>query len=326
MKRYNLRHIYMNEAPADGADSGAGAPPADNTPPAPAPVDFLSSLDAEYRESLEKQGIKDVNTLVKNWADQRSYIGNSIRVPSAEAGQEDWDKFYNKLQKQAPNLIPRPDKDKPETIQAVLAALGRPESPDGYEQPQVPEGVDFGEERAAAFKQIAHKHGLTKEQFQGVLSEVLQMDAATYQQQAQNVEADKAALKAEWGSAYDERKGQVVKLMELTGAPDGIIEMAKNGAMGADVYKWFHSLSGNFKGEGTQVTTDQGGNGALTPAEANERINEIYANRQHPFFNVSHPDHKNALKRMVDLVAAANPGASKDPNSLRTSRDAKFGG
>lgn len=326
-KLKNLFRLYMKEVNPDGntpPPAPTGEPPKGATPPATPPADFISMIPADYRESLEKQGIKDVESLAKNWADQRSYIGNSIRVPSAEAGQEDWNKFYEKLQKQAPNLIPRPDKDKPETIAAVLAALGRPDQPDGYEPPQVPEGVQFPEERAAAFKQIAHKHGLTKEQFQGVLGEVLGMDAAAHTEQSQKVEADRAALKAEWGAAYDDRKNQVVKLMELTKAPDGIVEMAKSGAMGADAYKWFHSLSASFKGEGMQVAADTGGSSRLTPGEANERINEIYANRDHPFFIVSHPSHKEALNKMVELMAAANPKASKDPNSLRTSFDAKF--
>lgn len=323
MKRNKFFHVYMNEAPADGAPAGGSTPPVD-TPPATPTVDFLSTLDAEHREVLEKQGIKDINGLVKNWADQRSYIGNSIRVPSAEAGQEDWNKFYDKLQKHAPNLIPRPDKDKPETIQAVLAALGRPEEPTGYEVPQAPEDFPIDNDRIEALRKLAHENGLTRDQFKGVLSQVLEMDAAAYRQQKQAQEADINSLKQEWGSAFDERNQRAAKMLELTQAPQGIIEMAKQGQLGADVAKWLYNISNNFKGEGMNMAQEQGGRRHLTPDEAQAQINEIYANRQHPFWIASHPEHKAALNKMIELGKYADPKASADPNALRTSRDANF--
>jgi hypothetical protein len=330
-KSLAFRRVSMNqEVSGDGAgqQETAKETSAVQTPPVSAPpaaADFFSALDAEHRESLEKQGIKDVNGLVKNWADQRSYIGNSIRVPSAEAGREDWGKFYEKLQKHAPNLIPRPDREKPETMEAVMAALGRPEKPDQYEMPEAPEGIALADDRVEALRKIAHEKGLSKDQFQGMLSEVFKLDSAQYQQQKQTQEADAATLKQQWGSAYDQNKNEVVRLMELTNAPSGIVQMAKDGGMGADVYQWFHSLSGNFKGEGTNATVDQGGNRAMTPDEANNQISEIYANKSHPFFVASHPEHKQALDKMVKLMKFANPQASSNPNDLRTSRDAKFG-
>lgn len=318
MKRNKFMHVYMEGAPADGAPAGGAAP-------APAPAgDFLSTLDAEYRESLEKQGIKDVNGLLKNWADQRSYIGNSIRVPSAEAGQEDWNKFYEKLQKQAPDLIPRPNKDKPETIQAVLAALGRPEDVSGYEIPPAPEDFPVDNDRLEALRKLAHENGLTKDQFKGVLSKVLEMDAAAYQQTKQAQQAELDSLKKEWGSAFDERNGRAVKMLELTQAPAGIVEMAKNNQLGADVVSWFYNLSTNFKGEGMNMASDAGGRRAMTPEEASSQISEIYANKNHPFWQSSHPEHGAALKRMIELGKFADPTASTNPNDLRVSRDANF--
>lgn len=319
MKR-NLFSVYMNEADAgDGLGQGTGG---GDAPPAPTPPDFLSMLDYEHREALEKQGIKDVQGLVKNWSDQRSYIGNSIRVPSSEAGAEDWNKFYEKLQKHAPDLIPRPDKDKPETIQAVLAALGRPEKPEEYDIPNAPEGMPVDGERVEALRKIAHESGLTRDQFKTVMAKMLESESAAYQQQKQVADAELAALKQDWGSAFDERSHRVAKMLELTQAPADVIEMAKNNQLGADVAKWMYNLSVNFKGEGANMAADQGGNRAMTPEEANAQISEIYANRSHPFWNASHPDHKAALKKMIELGRFADPSASSNADDLRISRSA----
>ena len=39
----------------------------------------------------------------------------------------------------------------------------------------------------------------------------------------------------------------------------------------------------------------------MTPDEAQSRINEIFANNQHPYFDPAHPDHARAVKKMLDL-------------------------
>ena len=51
----------------------------------------------------------------------------------------------------------------------------------------------------------------------------------------------------------------------------------------------------------------------MTPQEAQAKIDEIYANKEHPF----HRGDKVAMKRMLELVAAANPGSSTDISELR---------
>lgn len=300
-----------------GSGDGGGLPPEGDG--GAKPSDMFASLPDDTKESLSKAGIKDFEGLVQNWRDAQSYIGSSIRVPSKEAGKEDWQKFYQKLQTHAPNLMPRPDRDDPEAWNAALAALGRPEEPTGYELPEVPEGISLPEERVEALRKIAHEQGLNKDQFKNMLNSVLELDAQQYKAHMDAVTAEQDAIKKEWGSAYDERSTQVIRMLELTQAPEGVVEMAKNGQLGADTLKWMYSVSKNFKGEGTNLVSDQGNSGALTPAEAQQRISEIYANKEHPYFVADHPEHKDALQKMIKLQKAANPQSSDNINDLRSS-------
>lgn len=63
-----------------------------------------------------------------------------------------------------------PGKDEAEEREAFYAALGRPESADGYEMPQVtvPDGYGVKPEFLQGFRETAHRLGLTPEQVAGL--------------------------------------------------------------------------------------------------------------------------------------------------------------
>ena len=88
----------------------------------------------------------------------------------------------------------------------------------------------------------------------------------------------------------------------------------ENGQLSSDFVKWAHGLATSIGSEGTNF----GGNDPsidtrMTPQEAKEKIDEIYANKDHAF----HKGDPAAMKRMIELVTAANPNASRDVNDLR---------
>lgn len=299
----------------EGGASGGAAPEGDQTP------NVFDSLPDEAKVKLQQNGIKDIDGLVKNWQDAQSYMGSSIRIPSEDAGDEDRQKFYEKLQKHAPNLIPRPDPEDKDGYNALMRSLGLPEKGDEYEVPEL-EDYKPSDEAVEKLRDMAHKAGLTKSQFKELASELFREEAQSISAAQEAAEADLAGLKKEWGSAFDERKNRAVKTLELSGAPDGLVQAAKDGQVGADVYQWLYSLSSNFKGEGVNAGNDQGSGNTMTPAEAEAQIQDIYGNRSHPFWNAGHPDHQKALKKMVELGKLADPQASTEQD-LRSSHSLK---
>lgn len=302
-----LRRLFKNplreQAQQDGDPAGGGTPPpasdpnAGNTPPAAEP-DFLSQFDADTRQFLENNGVKDANGLAKQFSDAQSYIGNSIRVPSAEAGEEDRKAFYEKLQKHAPDLIPRPDTGNEEAMNALWAQLGRPEDPSKYE---LPEGVNA--EEIKDFVEKAHGANLTNTQAKALIESMAAETRAQQEEAQQRFEQDQQQLKNDWGMAYDQNAQTVQNLVKQTGAPDAIVEAAMKGELDSSVAKWLHGLAGKLGGEGTQITTNEGNNGMMTPNEATHQLDEIYNNPEHPYHNVSHPSHQTAVKRVVELMA-----------------------
>lgn len=313
MKFRNMLLKYYNEAGADGADAGgqppAGADGAGAGGQPPASADWRAALPDDLKASESLKSVKDIASLAKQFVDQQAYLGNAIRVPSEHASEADKKAFYDKLVKHAPDLIPRPNRDDPESLNAVLAALGRPDDKNLYEAPEIPaEAKAFvPEDRIEAFRDIAHKHGLTKDQFKGVLSEVLAADAVSIQAQQEALNQSRAALHREWGAAFEERTAQALKLAESTGAPAAFVEAIKGGAVNGEALKWLHSMASRMGGN-LQIADDQGGSGKMTPGEAQSRIDEIMGNRKHPYWDAGHPDHRRAMDTMVELGRLADAG------------------
>ena len=308
-------HVYREEA-GDGDQGGGGGSSSEE-------ANWRDGLSDDLKSSSALADVKDVASLAQQFIDQSSYLGSAIRVPSEDASAEDKQKFFDKVQKHAPHLMPRPEAGNKEQMDAVLTALGRPDESTGYENVEIPEGLNFDDARMDAFKGLAHKHGLTKDQFNGVLGDVLAMDAQTNTEMNDAVVASRQAIEQEWGATFKDREAQAIAAAEATGAPEAVINMAKEGKIGGDTLKWLHTLGTKIGGkEGMAIHDDGNNSGRITPAEAEAQISDILNNRQHAYWDSHHPDNAAAIKKMVKLAGFADPKASKSFDDLRTSHTA----
>ena len=300
----------------------AAAAPAPGTTPAPAPTPSPAPVVPEpgaWREALPEavrswEEVGQAQSADQFWdgmTNMRGRMGQSVRVPSNEAGPQDWVEFQNKLSTLAPgrfNVIP--NRDSPEEMAAFHKTLGVPDKPDGYLDIESTADAPVNAQQVGAFKNIAHKHGLTPEQFRGV---VVDFNAVTA---AQNVEAmkpineEREVLKGEWGAAYDQRNGTVVNLMQKFGFPEPAIEAFKAGNADAKSIRALYAMAEAIGGEGGGlINTDaQGGAPLHTPQEAEARIREIMNSPDYSSNDVV--VRKAAVERMVELqrfvTASAN--------------------
>lgn len=304
----------------DGGDGGGDKGGGDKGGAEQEVANWRDGLSDDLKGSSALADVKDIASLAQQFVDQQSYLGNAIRVPSEDASIEDKQKFYDKVQKHAPNLMPRPEAGNEEQMNAVLSALGRPDEATGYENVDVPDGITFSEDRMTAFKDMAHKHGLTKDQFNGMLKDVLGMDATAQQSMDEAVVTSRQAIEKEWGAVFKDREAQAIAAAEATGAPEAIIQMAKEGKIGGDTLKWMHSLAVKIGGgEGNFNKDDGNGSGRMTPSEAESQISDIMNNRAHPYWDSHHPENKAAIAKMLKLAAFADPSAATDFDQLRSS-------
>lgn len=295
------QHAVANDPST--TEMNAGTPPVDPAPaaaPAAAPTDWREMLPESVRDWQEAKDSDSPEKFFGQMENMRGLIGQSIRIPSEEAGPDDWQKFYDKLGSKVKGLMPTPDANNPDAMRAAFKALGMPEEPTGYELPEI-QGVELDSDRTEALRKAAHEFGLTAQQFKGVLGAALQMDAAALEAQANQTEAGMAALHKEWGQAFDQKAAQAeaVRKQFFGHVPEG--------GMGPETIKAFASLAEALGGETMEVATQVGGKGRLTPAEAEARIGEIMDNQDGPYWKHDHPGHQAAVQRVIELQRMVAP-------------------
>lgn len=305
MKYRNISRRFYEEAGGEGAAGGGGG------------ANWRDSLPDDLKANPSLANFEDIGAMAKSFVDLKTYQGNSISIPGEDAGDEARQQFTKKLMEKAPNVMLKPDFDSPEQSVEFYRTMGMPEKSDGYGTPEIkdiPEGVKTDDTRLDFFRGIAHKAGLSKGQFNKIMTEVIQQDIVSSVEgiSAQKVEMD--GLTKEWGMATEERMEQAKGILEKTGAPESLREALNKRQLPSDLIKWIHGLATSIGSEGTNFgNNDTSANGRMTPQEAKEKIEEIYANKEHAF----HKGDKAAMARMLELVAAANPKASVDLNDLR---------
>jgi hypothetical protein len=264
-------------------------------------ADWKDSLPEEMRGDAAFADIKDLAALGTSFINAQKMIGQpNIRIPSAEAGEEDMLKFHEKIMKHAPNLMPVPAADDEAGINVILGKMGRPADADTYAL----EGATLTPE----MKTLAHGMGLTQAQFAKLYEGV-------YKPNMENASAGEAALKSgrdllakEWGYAFQTKEQQAQAILEKTGAPAKLVEQAKAGKLGAETLRWMDSLVTSLGSEGLNIVGNSGGGDArITPTEATAQINEMMNNPAHPYWHATDPGSPAARKTMIDLQRIAHP-------------------
>ena len=269
---------------------------------------WFDALPEQMRDLPEVGRAKSLDSFIDNMKTTRDYVSNAIRVPTENAGDEDRQAFYDKLQKHAPNLMPTPDLANPESVSEALRRMGLPENVDGYEAIDG-DGVSFVDGQFDTLKKWAHDAGLTRSQFEAFAKAI---GADTYNQQSEAEQASKAELDAiskEWGLSAEAKYSEVVNFAKQSDAPAAFVEALANKQINAETVFWLSKMaagaaeSAQASGQDTRTMSN-----TLTPYEAQEQIREIQKNREHPYYK---GDPK-ARERMHELMRMADPERYKD--------------
>jgi len=276
-----------SEGLSPSGDIGGVPSNGSETANAPLPSDWRDGLDPNIRNALDVDSIDD---LAKGYVNAQSMIGNSIRIPGTDAGEEDWNKFYDRF-----SDVPGLARYNPDDLTSLYEAAGAPDDISGYGL----EGVDED------FLSIALAAGLNREQVEAIsmYNELREEDAQA--NATEMVEHDVNVLRQEWGLAFDrkvEEGRRAVAFLEQT-AP-GLSEALDSTGAGNNpaVIRVFQALGANLK-EGQGFAGTHEGSTGLTPYEARQQIMEMQNNPQHPYHNGDEA----AMERFLDLHRYANP-------------------
>ena len=259
-------------------------------------VDAQGNLSDNWYESFESEEIKNAPSLrnfksmeglVKSFLSAQRMVGKSphaVVIPDENATDEERAEFFTKI--------------------------GRPESPDEYDikPPENIEelGLQWSDESAKAFANKAHELGLTNKQAQDLVNWHNEITVGSIksadEQIGQEYEQATQELKKEWGNAYDSN----VKLVDTFINKLGLSELVINKGLANDP-----TFIKAMRGIAMKTSEDKFIEGDVhdTPSNAQEEINRIMGDKNHPYFNQDHPAHGDAVKKMNQLYAKAHPEA-----------------
>ncbi len=264
--------------------------------------DWREKIPESVRSLSIVQTTDTEETFWKRIADQQSFLGQSIRIPSGDASPEAQAEFREKLKSRIPSLIEVPAEDDIEGYNAVLAKLGRPDKAEDYVLAAV-DGYEVSDAETAYLRGVANESGMTKKQFEKFSKKFIEGNAAQRADMESAINGEREGIKKEWGMAVEEKYSALTDFAKTTGAPPSVVASLENRTASVAELKWLEGLQ-KAGVEKPAISAQQGSQGAgvMTPYEARERINEILNNPTHGY----HRMEKQAVARMLDLQRAAN--------------------
>jgi hypothetical protein len=240
-----------------------------------------------------------VADLAKSHKEAQGLIGRKgVLLPREGATQEELDHFYRQL--------------------------GKPESADKYHL-QLADGAPFkyGADQENWWRGVAHKHNLSVAQAKGIYEEYLTQDMTLSKQSEEIIDrhakerdsANEAAMRQEWGAAYDKQMQLAEKAAKAFSTQDELSAIV--GAIGAPAaMKLFNKIGSKISEDSLDLRPGPGAAGAMTPQEAQGEIKAITGDKGHPlheaYFDKRHPQHKTAVGRMAELYGYVHPEAGKE--------------
>ena len=262
------------------------------------PMDWKQMIPSDVQEWDEFKNSDSAEKFFQQMASHRAMLGQSVRIPGEEAGDDQRSEFYTKIMNKVPDLMRTPDIDNDEVMGDVWSRLGRPEAADGYGDPTVDDYTP-AEGQLSKLKEIAHKAGLTKKQFQSMALELITADAAAHTAAKDHHTDDQKSLASEWGAALDHRTKAAAAIARQTGAPESLLQMVEGGEADSKTMQWLFTLSQQMGGEGNPIANQDPN--MMAPAELQGQIDDIMNNNDHPYWNKNHAGHDRAVEKMVDL-------------------------
>ena len=264
----------MSEEVMDTGGAEAAAPEAAEA----APVNFLESLDEQYRNEPMFRHITSVNDMAKGYMNAQRMVGaDKIALPSKSATPDEWREVYNKL--------------------------GAPTEASGYE---FDGDVPLDESYLTSFREHALNAGLNPSQANEMMNFVRGTVNTMNETASQGAEearyAGEQELRQEFGQAFEQRVEMAqMAARNLLGGTEMFddIQLSDGRMLGdhPDIIRMFSNLASaigedNLAGETTELV--------MTPEEASRQVAEM-TRRDGPYWDRMHPEHDTYIQEVLRL-------------------------
>jgi len=272
---------------------------------------WKESLPSELQEAGIVKNAESFEAFAKKAIGADSMLGRSISIPGVDATPEERAAFDEKVSKHSDTLGNINNKDD------VLKKWGRPDEKEGYKgDPDKEYSIDM-----EALRQEAFDLALTQDQFFALANKRQSMLENLTNENKTALDADRQTIFDEWGAAKADNLDKIDALLDLMGADEGMKSAVHENMTSAQL-RVFEKMANSVKGESIQAARDKNtGADMLNPAEANEALQKIMEGDA--YFNASHPNHKHARLRalqLTDMAAGRQPKAEYGAPILQVQR------
>lgn len=259
-------------------------------------------VPVELHEDPTLKDIKDVSAAFKVLVDTKAFMGNSIRIPTKDAGEAAIKEFHDKLRERVPTLveIPSDDVEFAKVEDSLYEKLGKPKEVKGYPSLTdlklvLPDGVKLNEDDLRA---EALALGLTKRQFAVMAGKVVDRTTKAHEVNGEH----RKALRTELGEAFEERLLSAAATARKLGEPEDVVNAIKLGTVDPATARRWINVAKAMGTEPNELGNEGGGSGKMTPGEAQARIGELFGNPD--YMSGKRPD---LVEKMVKLHEIAYP-------------------
>ncbi len=285
------------------------------------PDDWKDILPEDLKGAGALENINSVSQLAKMMVDTKQMVGNALRVPNVDASDADKKEFRDDLMQKVPDLMFKPDMESEDSIKEIMKTLGMPDNVEGYELPDLPDTIKGNVEGLAS---KALDAGLTKKQFGAIAQGIADDYQTNSDAMLGRIEEDKGALKQAWGSAYDNKVKSVAHFAKQTGFSEDFVSAIQNGQVDSINMKAFDSVIQGYEGGAVEIGRQANNPDVkITPAEAENKLEEIMGDKDHAYYDASSPVHDVAVQKVLELVRYAEAG--KKQSAVDEFRDALQG-
>jgi len=250
-------------------------------------IGSIESIPEELRADPNIKKYKDIGELAKGHLETVKLIGRKgVIVPNENSPKEDIDKFFN--------------------------SIGRPEKADLYQfvpKEGLNEAIQPNEESIKAYKDIAHKTGLTQAQASALNDWYMETMNNQLNQQAnansKSREDSETKLRGEWGKDYPDNLLLAQKVVMKYGGQEAAVAFGELGNNTA-VLKMLANM-------GKKVSEDALARGEIsdlssTPKDARRKLDDL--NRKILNMKQDSPEYQDVLKERMELYKVAYPAES----------------
>ena len=266
--------------------------------------DWRSGLSDELKDSDMIKEVKSVEDLAKGYVHAQKSIGGMVRIPGEDAGAEQLDAFYSRLE-----TIPGVTRINSEDMAGLYDKLGRPESAEKYEIKLDIDPEIWDNTQVEKFKTVAYELGLNHSQ----LNKLLEFEKIRIDEHAEAVQdvrvSSERALRDTWGEAYDSRLAGAKAAIAVFADkfPEDVKALVAGPAGNNPAFlAILAEIGGNMQESGHPGLKTVSRYG-VTPEEAQEQINEIKGNLAHAYYNATDPEHPAAVLKVQKLYNSVHP-------------------